>query len=241
MRRSPAPHHGSVVALIPVWRLDRLVAGLAILAAPALGCNMSPCATDALTAAPPTPVHWLFDNPARGSHAPATTASPPELAPVQRGEYHGLPPFSPARNACHPPRVTAAKPRVKGALDKAIISRIVQSRISQAQYCFQRELKAHPRLDGTVVMRFIIGATGRVQHAKVERSTLGNSSAETCLAQMVRQWLFPRCACGGIVLVEQPFAIHEGRCLDGDPGLPPIRSRISAHHLRVCPAAPPSR
>jgi hypothetical protein len=44
--------------------------------------------------------------------------------------------------------------------------------------------------------------------SKVGSSTLKNAKVETCIAQAVRRWLFPKPKGGGIVIVSYPFVLR---------------------------------
>jgi hypothetical protein len=106
------------------------------------------------------------------------------------------------------PRVIAGRAEVRGSLDKEIIRRIIRRHINEVKYCYQVELQANPNLYGRVVVQFTIAATGQVVVSKVQSSTLNNGKVETCIAQAVRRWLFPKPKGGGIVIVSYPFVLR---------------------------------
>ncbi|MCK5795939.1 MAG: TonB family protein [Deltaproteobacteria bacterium] len=106
------------------------------------------------------------------------------------------------------PTVGAGIARLKGALDKRIVRRIVRNHIQEVRYCYQRELQSSPKLGGRLVVKFTIGGQGRVLFSRVQSSTLGNRVVERCVTQAVRRWKFPRPQGGGIVIVSYPFSMH---------------------------------
>ena len=105
------------------------------------------------------------------------------------------------------PRVVAGRAEVRGSLDKEIIRRIIRRHINEVKYCYSVELQANPNLYGRVVVQFTIAATGQVVVSKVQSSTLNNGKVESCIAQAVRRWLFPKPKGGGIVIVSYPFVL----------------------------------
>ena len=105
------------------------------------------------------------------------------------------------------PRVVAGRAEVRGSLDKEIIRRIIRRHINEVKYCYQVELQGNPNLYGRVVVQFTIAATGQVVVSRVQTSTLNNSKVESCIAQAVRRWLFPKPKGGGIVIVSYPFVL----------------------------------
>jgi len=98
--------------------------------------------------------------------------------------------------------------KVKGALSKEIIRRVVRRHLNQVRYCYQQELQSSPDLYGRVMVRFAIVGTGQVATSVVESSTLANHTVETCITQAVRRWLFPKPEGGGTVVVSYPFVLR---------------------------------
>jgi TonB family protein len=105
------------------------------------------------------------------------------------------------------PRVMAGRAEVRGAMDKGIIRRIIRRHINEVKYCYQKELQANPLLQGRLVIRFTIAATGQVEVSRVRSSTLGNAEVEQCIAMAVRRWLFPKPKDRGAVVVTYPFVL----------------------------------
>jgi hypothetical protein len=109
------------------------------------------------------------------------------------------------------PRVVAGRAAVRGTLSKEIIRRVIRQHINEVKYCYQRELQSNPGLYGRLIVQFTISGMGKVVVSRVARSTLGNSNVETCIAQAVRRWPFPRPQGGGIVVVTYPFVLNSPR------------------------------
>jgi hypothetical protein len=106
------------------------------------------------------------------------------------------------------PQIMAGRVDVRGALDKEIIRRIIRRHINEIKYCYSKELQSNPNLNGRVVIQFTIAATGQVVASVVQESSLSNGPVESCIANAVRRWLFPKPMGGGIVVVSYPFVLR---------------------------------
>jgi len=139
----------------------------------------------------------------------------------------------------HVPTIRTGRPTVRGAVSAEIIRRIVRRHINEVRYCYQVELQANPRLAGRMVVQFTIAATGQVVVSRVQTSTFNNSMVESCVAQAVRRWLFPKPAGGGVVVVSYPFTLVDSSA--GPDVGPPAAFGAAAGVQRVTarrPAAP---
>lgn len=103
------------------------------------------------------------------------------------------------------PKIVPGRPVVQGSLDKEIIRRVVRQHRREIKYCYESELQKNKELQGRVVVRFTISATGSVVSAVVKESNLKNTSVENCMAGKIRRWVFPEPKGGGIVIVNYPF------------------------------------
>ena len=101
--------------------------------------------------------------------------------------------------------VTLGQPTVKGDLDKAIIRRYIKRNIQKIAFCYERELITSPKLQGTVMAVFTIGADG-----KVSASTgSGVDKVGGCVAQVIQRIEFPKPKGASIVDVTYPFMFKE--------------------------------
>ena len=100
--------------------------------------------------------------------------------------------------------VTTGSPSSDGGLSKEQILKVVQSHAAAIQFCYEKELQRYPHLAGKVVINWKVNLDGRVDGAKVASSSLGNASAEGCMARQVRNWQFPK-PNGVICNVSFPF------------------------------------
>lgn len=103
------------------------------------------------------------------------------------------------------PPVVPGPPAVDGPLDRKIIQRVVRRHRREIAYCYESQLQRNPRLEGRVVMKFMIDGNGNVVSAMTKSSTMNNRTVEGCLANKIRHWNFPAPSTTGIVTVNYPF------------------------------------
>jgi hypothetical protein len=96
---------------------------------------------------------------------------------------------------------------VDGALDKAVIARVVRAQSNSVKACYERELTKNPNLAGRVLVRFTIDGRGRSAVDDVEAAP-GLEALVPCLESRVQTWLFPAPAGGGVVHVSYPFVFN---------------------------------
>lgn len=106
--------------------------------------------------------------------------------------------------------ISQGKPIILGSLDKEIIRRVVREHMAQIRYCYERELTKNPGIYGKIVMKWIINGQGKVTQAMVAETQMKNANVESCMAQKIRTWRFPKPKGGGIVIVNYPFVFKQG-------------------------------
>lgn len=102
-------------------------------------------------------------------------------------------------------RIIPGKTTVVGGLDKDVIAKIIRQHQNEIKYCYESELNKNPSLAGKVAVAFTIDPTGAVSDASVTETTLGNSTAESCMLSRIRRWKFPEPKGGGVVAVTYPW------------------------------------
>ncbi len=100
--------------------------------------------------------------------------------------------------------MTQGAPTSEGGLSKEQILKVVQSHAAAIQFCYEKELQRFPHLAGKVVLGWKVNLDGRVEAAKVDSSTLGNSGSEGCMVRQLKAWQFPK-PNGVVCLVSFPF------------------------------------
>jgi hypothetical protein len=107
----------------------------------------------------------------------------------------------------HAPRLpTVGTARVDGpGYDKTLVRRYIRRSIDKIAYCYNRQLLAHPGIEGEVLIDFFIAPTGGV-----ERSSGTGFDAEVagCVAGVIHTIEFPRPGDGVGVEVHYPFQFH---------------------------------
>lgn len=99
------------------------------------------------------------------------------------------------------PTVTVDPPTAGPALDKAIIRRSIKRNIGKLQYCYEKQLVAEPKLEGTVTAEFTIGVDGLVSKSTAS----GIPVVDRCIADVIRGIEFPKPSGGAVVNVSYPF------------------------------------
>lgn len=94
---------------------------------------------------------------------------------------------------------------VIGGLDRDVIAQYIKTQLGQILYCYERQLSAHPELEGKVAVRFTIGSSGKVEEQIIGDTTLKNATVEGCILNRVAQWKFPTPQGGTKVNVTYPF------------------------------------
>jgi len=99
---------------------------------------------------------------------------------------------------------------VLGAIDKELIRRVIQEHASQIRYCYEQELQRDPKLEGKVVIRWIINADGRVSNPQVDSggTTLANDGVHRCMMDRIQSWEFPKPKGGGIAVITYPWILR---------------------------------
>ena len=77
--------------------------------------------------------------------------------------------------------------------------------LDEVNRCHERGLTIERAAQGRVLLRFIIGGTGRVVASGIASSTYPVESVPACLALAARGWRFPAPWGGGTVTVNYPF------------------------------------
>jgi hypothetical protein len=92
-----------------------------------------------------------------------------------------------------------------GCIDAALLKRIIRSKLDRIGYCFERELQSGQASGGSMGMRYMINAQGRVAgvHASSEA---GVQAAEACVTGVLESLQFP--ALPHAIMVTYPFVFH---------------------------------
>jgi hypothetical protein len=94
---------------------------------------------------------------------------------------------------------------IVGGLDRDVIAQYIKTQLGAILYCYERQLTAHPEMEGKVSVKFVIGGNGKVDEQKIGDTTLKNATVEGCILNRVAQWKFPTPRGGTKVVVTYPF------------------------------------
>ncbi len=94
---------------------------------------------------------------------------------------------------------------VSGELPAKVIQDYIRRKMGAIKACYQKGLQANPELEGSITVKFLIQPTGSIGAAKVENSSIGNSSVEECVLTNVKAWRFPQASTGASTTVVYPF------------------------------------
>ncbi len=97
---------------------------------------------------------------------------------------------------------------VLGALDQSLIVKVIKRQMAQLKYCYQKQLTSNSGLSGKVVIKFVISKDGEVSSAKVQSSTMNDSTVEQCITGRFMRFVFPEPKGGGIVIVKAPLTFE---------------------------------
>lgn len=95
---------------------------------------------------------------------------------------------------------------VHGSLPKEAIRRVVRKHLNAYRRCYEQRLLQDPALEGKVVVKFVIAATGLVSQASIARAL--DAEVDRCVKNVTIRLRFPKPAGGGIVIVTYPFVFR---------------------------------
>lgn len=106
-----------------------------------------------------------------------------------------------------PEAPTSAEPRVgSGSLPKEAIVNTIRADLKALRLCYERELMKTPTLEGKLVVKFLIGADGKVHSADdASDEPFPSAKVTACVLARFKAMKFPKPNGGGEVIVKYPF------------------------------------
>lgn len=107
-------------------------------------------------------------------------------------------------------RISTTPPSISGSAvghskrSSAVIAAVVNRHKTGIEYIYKKYLKTSPGMEGKIVVRFTIAASGFVTYSAVVASTMGHPGFEAEIAGRVMTWKFPEIE-SGEVTVDYPF------------------------------------
>lgn len=91
--------------------------------------------------------------------------------------------------------LTKAPPEPKkvitGVVDREEVNFIIKARNEEIKYCYDNALRKGKKLQGTMVLSWIIDLDGKAKELSVKESDMGNPMLAACLKTRLSQWKFP--------------------------------------------------
>jgi TonB family protein len=94
---------------------------------------------------------------------------------------------------------------VEEGLTREQVGRVINSHMKEIRYCYDSAALRSPSIEGTMTMKFTVGAPGDVRTAGVGQSTTGDRRLHDCILSHLRQWKFPKPKGGVNVAVAYPL------------------------------------
>ncbi len=124
-----------------------------------------------------------------------------------------------ARVKLQPPGITGAA-AADDLRSSAVIARIVNQRKAGIEYIYKKYFKADPDLEGKLVVRFTVAASGAVTACSVVSSTLGNAAIDQEVCDRILMWRFPPIDAGDVdVVCPFVFSLSRANYVEGGAGL----------------------
>jgi TonB family protein len=96
-----------------------------------------------------------------------------------------------------------ASPPVPQGEERRAIGDYIRDNSGDVRECYARRLQDRPTLQGKLVVRFDIGASGKVVGASADG--IADKDLQICVVQAVRKWEFEKPQSGGKLRVAYPF------------------------------------
>jgi len=106
-------------------------------------------------------------------------------------------------------KFTSKRTVVLGALDPAIIDRILREHLPEFRYCYQQELVKNSSTSGKITMDFTIGSGGRVSKSNIKGKF--SSGGSGCVKRVLSKIQFPQPKGGGVVQVKKPLTFSANK------------------------------
>ncbi len=90
--------------------------------------------------------------------------------------------------AVETPADVAGRGSVSVNRSPAEIQRVIMGHQNAIRYCFERELRRYPDLEGKITVRITVNSDGHVSDVVIVDSTLDNERAERCILARIRLW-----------------------------------------------------
>lgn len=109
------------------------------------------------------------------------------------------------------PKVRHGKAQVSGSLAPDLVRRVVRMHSGRLKYCYEKQLSVNPKLEGRVLVKFVIDSTGKVSTATDSGSAMPDTEVVSCVVRAFLTFKFPAPAGGDTVSVVYPITFARGQ------------------------------
>jgi TonB family protein len=95
-----------------------------------------------------------------------------------------------------------------GDFDQSVVVRMITTRRSAIQACYERELRQNPTLQGRVAIAMTIQESGSVSGVRAAENTTGSDAVASCVVRVVQGFRFNPGPEGGSVSYTFPFVFE---------------------------------
>ena len=95
---------------------------------------------------------------------------------------------------------------VEEARSDAAVLQVLRQNLGPVRFCYQRELKLNPNLQGSLQLKLSIAANGRVTRTEVVNDTVGSRNLVRCVQGRIRSWRFKPAKSNSVVTITLPFS-----------------------------------
>ncbi len=86
-------------------------------------------------------------------------------------------------------------------IDKDVARRFLRRHTAPLEYCYEQKLTSDPKLAGSLVVKLITDASGKVAQVEVDGDAALRGAIGACVTQRLRSAQFPAAKDGGIILI----------------------------------------
>jgi len=120
-------------------------------------------------------------------------------------QVDGVRPSPDPKAMTSPKTETSSASSARGSLPRSEIQAAIQDFFPDFKSCYEMALERNPKLEGTLSLRFVIGARGRPVRSTIQNSELKDPKLDSCMVELSCALEFPEPKGGGIVTVTYPF------------------------------------
>lgn len=97
---------------------------------------------------------------------------------------------------------------VDEGLEKSEVGNVINAHLGEIRYCYESAALNQAKIEGKLVVHFMIGPEGKVKSADSVSSTLPDSRIDSCVVKRLKGWTFPKPRGGTTVSVTYPFVFR---------------------------------